>query len=366
MVKVEKQADKAIVWIYAYVGDYDFNGPAFQLLIDDLVQTGCTEALIRIHTYGGIVFDGNMIGNTIENAPFPIDIQIDGVCASMGSIIMLKARKISIVANGFVMIHTPSSYCEGNADMHTACAKLLTSMQGQFITDLSNRTGKDETYTAKWMDGQDHWMSADELLAEGLVDEIVQSASEAPEELTVEAVSTLGAKAVFTRFTAALTAGLPPQPDNTKKTMDKQRIIDKYKLTGVTADSTDEEVEAALEAHISGISKAAEKTTDDVIEELVEALGPDVTAEAKTNYKAIGAKMGVAVLKTVLKEQKPYTPVTAQIRDAAGNQVAADEQKNWDWDKYQKENPKALEALEKSNQALFAKLYTAKYGNAPK
>ncbi|RKR83196.1 ATP-dependent protease ClpP protease subunit [Mucilaginibacter gracilis] len=355
------QADKATVWIYAYVGDCDFNGPAFQLLIDDLVQRGASEALIKFHCYGGVVFDGNMIANTIENSPFPIDILIVGVCASMAAILMLKARKISIVSNGFVMIHTPSGFCDGNAEAHLSTAKLLQSMQGQFAIDLGTRTRKDATYTAKWLDGQDHWIDAGECLAEGLVDEIVPVATDAPEPLTVEAVATLGAKAVFNRFKASLEA---PKPNN-KKTMDKQRTIDKYNLTGVTADSTDEQVEAALEAHVKSITDSATKTADEVIDAMVEALGPDVTPTAKASYKAVGKSLGVATLKSIIGEHKPYAAITDVLKSFQAQPKDDTGTAGWDWDKYQKENPKALVALEKTDPATFKKLYTAKYGKTP-
>jgi len=361
VVKVEKVGPKAIVWIYSYVGEIDFDGPAFQLLLDSL--TGCDEILIRLHTYGGSVFDGNLIYNAIGNNSTPIDIQIDGVCASMGSILIQKARRITIVANGFLMIHTPSGYTEGDAAKHIATANLLQMMQDQFGGDLGTRTGKDKAYTAKWLDGQDHWLNASECLAEGLVDEIVQSVTEAPEELTVEAVVALGPKAVFQRFTATLQAGTPTPTDNTKR-MDKKKLIEKYALQGVTADSTDEQVEAALDAHFKALSDGATKNTDEAIDALIESTDADLTDEQKKQFTAVGKTMGVATLKTMLSTVKPYASVTAKLKDQ--QQPEAKTREGWDWDKYQAEASKELEAMEKTDNKKFVALFKAKYGTEPK
>ena len=61
---------------------------------------------VRIHSFGGSVFEGNLIYNSFKNYSGTKSLIIEGVCASMGSIIMGSFDKISIVKNGFLMINT--------------------------------------------------------------------------------------------------------------------------------------------------------------------------------------------------------------------------------------------------------------------
>ena len=155
-----------------------------------------TEATVRIHTPGGSVFDGNLIFNTLANSKSNIHIIIDGLAASMGSILILAGKKVSMAENAFIMIHEPSGGIEGNAKAFESGAKLLRSIESNFIKKFVAKTKKEEDDVKAWMDG-DNWFSADEALENGLIDEIIEPVIE---NLTIQAYTKYNFEAVYETF----------------------------------------------------------------------------------------------------------------------------------------------------------------------
>jgi len=65
---------------------------------------------IHLHTKGGSVFDGDLIHNAITSMKSNVNIYIDGLAASMGSIIMLAGNKIYAAKSAYIMTHAPRGY----------------------------------------------------------------------------------------------------------------------------------------------------------------------------------------------------------------------------------------------------------------
>jgi len=136
---------------------------------------GKSNATIHMHTPGGSVFDGNLIYNTLRAYKGDLTIIIDGISASMGTIIMLAADTIKIADNGWIMIHSPAGIVQGNAKAMEQNAKVLRTLEAQFMKHYMARTSKTEEEVKDWLDG-DNWFSADMAFDENLVDEVVDPA----------------------------------------------------------------------------------------------------------------------------------------------------------------------------------------------
>ena len=89
---------------------------------------------------------------------------------------------------------------------------------------------------------------------------------------------------------------------------------------------------------------------------------------------AIGTKAGVEALSAALRLAPPATEQAQPTRQAAPQIVSmlsgkkaegADPKSGWDWDKFQAEDPEALEEMETKAPDRFAALYKAKYKTAP-
>ena len=231
-------------------------------------------------------------------------------------------------------------------------------MEDNFITAYCARTGKDKEAVAEWLKG-DNWFNAQEALQENLVDEVIGASNvkiEAPEG----DLKKINAAALLQRFEAITTINNQPQNNNQ---MDKQSLIDKFGLTGVTAQSDDAAIEAALQAKFDAekdqVAAMRKGQITSAINAAIEA--KKITEDQRALYEGIGEKNGIEVLNQVLDGIKVQpTSITSQLTPKHGTEARAD----WDWDKYQAEDPRALEDLQKNDPEKFQALYDAKYKKA--
>ena len=368
MFNLEKLTDKAVLTIYGYVGGYYMDFRAVSNAINEITKAGYSKLDFRIHTYGGSVIDGNMIYNFLASFKGEVDIYIDGVAASMGSIIIMAGTRVHIAENGFIMIHAPSGGGHGNAKDFEQYAKLLRSMEKNFKAKLAERTGKTPEEVEEWMDGTDYWFDADECIALGLVNDKFSAKVKDIESLEKGQAAEIGAKAVYDRF-AALTVEKPIN-NKSKSQMDKKDLIARYGLTSVTAESTDEEVLAAIDAKMKAKDDAAAAERKKAIIAAVDGAvtAGKLTKEQKDGYVARGEKLGLEDLNAILGDiQKPDSITKHIIDKGAGGSGAAQAKgrENWTWDDYQAKASKDLEAMAAKDPETFKALYKAKYGVEP-
>lgn len=355
---------------------FDGNGMEFVSIFTQ-VESQYSDITVKLHSYGGSVFDGNLIFNTIQNSKKNIDLEIIGIAASMAAIISQsrKDKKPKMVRNGFMMIHAPSGSTYGGALDHENNAKLLRSIETTCVQLLSVSLSKPEKYVAKWMVG-DNWFDAEQALKEGLISAIIE-----PESDTITAnlnPQELGAQAMYYQFTALLTPKNELQI-NLSDTM-KKPIIEALGLVGVTAESSDTAVIDAVRAHYEGkITKATddlrianEKATSAenklkeqgkaaITAELAQAQkeGKITVAQVPT-YEGIAEASGIEVLKTVLAAIPVRQSITGQM-SVTGKTDAPAGREAWTFDQWQKEDPKGFEALAKESPEAFEALLNAKY-----
>ena len=186
------------------------------------------KVIVKLHTYGGSVFDGNLIYNTIINSLSDVEIHIVGIAASMGAVISLASDKVYMVENGYMMIHAPSGGTYGTANDHENNIKLLRSIETNFIKKLSEKTAKGSDYVSKWMIG-DNWFDANQALKEGLITGILTSETEVKGTFDPKQ---LGAKEVYNRFSALTENNL-----NINNMDLKQNLIKKYALRNDASDT---------------------------------------------------------------------------------------------------------------------------------
>lgn len=336
------------------------------------------DITIKIHTYGGSVFDGNIMCNAIERSKANISIEVIGVAASMGAILTMSSKNVKIVENGFLMLHAPHSYTSGDAKTHESTAKLLRSMETQFLKKLSIRLNKPIDAVKKYIQG-DNWLDAEEALKLGLVSEIIPSKVEPV--LPIEHPEDLGEMEVYNRFCAILTQ-TPQVAKNQPTIIEPSNLdIDKMKQLLITAfalpfteQSSDTAVVNALKDKFKALeddlktaqaSKTeAENKLQDYENTRINAMIADakLSDEQKEVYQKIGKTSGVEALAEILKDkQKPQAPNLSAMIQTGGNTAVAAGRESWNFDKWQQEDPKGLEKLSQDNPERFNELFNAKY-----
>lgn len=206
MLKVERKNKTGIVTLYGKVGEGDFTIEKVSGVIGELnAWAGCKVINLHIHTYGGYVFEGNVIWNTINRSVIPVDIYIDGIAASMGAILLTAARRVYIADNGLVMIHQPSRWSNGTADRLETDAVLLRSMEESAIKTLSQKTRKPEDEIRKlYTSGKDNWFTANEAKEFGIVDGIIPCVADNVKQLDIDPKTNPDQKKMYARFEASL------------------------------------------------------------------------------------------------------------------------------------------------------------------
>lgn len=331
------------------------------------LESEYNDITVRLHTNGGSVFDGNLMYNAINKSKANVTIIVDGISASMGAIIMLSAKNVQIVENGFVMIHAPSSYVSGNARDFEADAKLLRMIEKNFIAKLQAKTGKSKQEAEKLMDGSDHWFDAEECLAMGLVSQIIP-AQTAP-IIPVSDPYGMDGQDVYNVYASLLTNDFPIKNEINKTEINmKELLISALGLVGLTSQSSDTAIIEAVQKQLQGMEAAKEQAENELkeykqaqIKATLDVAVKDgvIKAEQRSVYEDIGEKSGVDALVTVLSgaKGKDVAPnIAGHIKGGS-----ADARANWTFDEWQKEDKKGLEKLAETDPAKFNQLFNEKY-----
>lgn len=118
---------------------------------------------IYINSGGGSVHGGLAIYNQLRRYNGIKTVHVDGLAASIASVIALAGDKIIVPSNAQMMIHKPWSYCSGNADDMRREADALDSCQKAITAvymENANEGITEETITE--LINNETWMTGEE------------------------------------------------------------------------------------------------------------------------------------------------------------------------------------------------------------
>lgn len=163
----------AELYIYDFVGEW-LGGISPKQVADVLKDAGRVETInVRINSPGGDVFDGITIGNLLKQHPARIVVDIDGLAASIASIIAMSGDDVRMAANAMFMIHNPIGGQFGSAEDMRKKADLMDKTKGQMVETYAARTGIDHAKLSDMMDAET-WMTAAEAVDHGFVDSVTE------------------------------------------------------------------------------------------------------------------------------------------------------------------------------------------------
>lgn len=171
--EIINKADKAEIWIYEEIGEDFWTGGGitaknFQKELSDIKAS---QIDLHVNSPGGLVFDGITIYNLLKQHPANVTTYIDGLAASISSVIALAGDKVIMAENALFMIHKASGGIYGNSDDMRYYADMLDKVNGSIATTYISRTKKDESEINDLM-AAETWFNAEEALAAGFIDEI--------------------------------------------------------------------------------------------------------------------------------------------------------------------------------------------------
>jgi ATP-dependent Clp endopeptidase proteolytic subunit ClpP len=165
------QATGAEIVIYDEIGAFGIPAKAF---LDELKALGpIAELTVRINSPGGSVFDGVAIYNALKRHDAAITVWIDGIAASIASMIAMAGDEIVMPENAMLMLHDPAGFVMGTAADMRAMAEALDRMKAGMVAAYRDKSGRDEPEIEALM-REESWLSAEEAVALGLADRVEQ------------------------------------------------------------------------------------------------------------------------------------------------------------------------------------------------
>ena len=162
----------AEIWIYADIGESWWGETVTAKdFVKEVAALDVEQITVRINSYGGSVADGIAIYNALKRHKASVTVSVDGIAASIASLIAMAGDRVEIAENALMMLHAPWGYTAGNSAELRQYADLLDKWAQSMAASYAAKTGKSVEDVMVWLtDGEDHWFSAEEAVAEGLAD----------------------------------------------------------------------------------------------------------------------------------------------------------------------------------------------------
>ena len=156
----------AEVVIYDEIGAFGIDSKTF---IDELAQIPKDkEILLRVNSPGGSVIDGLAIYDAIRRTSQKVTTRIEGLAASIASIIALAGDEVIMSENSLFMIHNVWGGETGDSKDMRKAADLMDKMSGKLVSIYMAKSGKEESEVKSWMDSET-WFNAEEALEAGFI-----------------------------------------------------------------------------------------------------------------------------------------------------------------------------------------------------
>ena len=153
--KREGSSQAADIYIFDYIGGWEISARSF---IDQLKNIDAGQINLHINSPGGDVFDGIAIQNSIKHHKANVTVYIDGLAASIASIIALAGDEIHIADNAYVMIHNPTSFIYGEAKDMLKEAEILVKISDGLAGDYARKMGISVEEARALMDDETWYM----------------------------------------------------------------------------------------------------------------------------------------------------------------------------------------------------------------
>ena len=129
---------------------------------------------VHINSFGGYVFEGITIHNVLKGSGKKINVIIDGIAASIASVIAMAGDSIKMYPTSQMMIHNCWGWVCGNAnDLRKEADNMDAIMESSKIAYLEKSNGKLSRKDLDKMLDEETYLTADRCYELGLCDEIL-------------------------------------------------------------------------------------------------------------------------------------------------------------------------------------------------
>lgn len=313
----------------------DWWGYNLSTVQNDLNMAGGADLNIKLHSPGGSVIEGLAVYAAFKNYPGNVTVTNVGLAASISSVIAL-AGKAYMYPTSFFMVHNPYGGAFGESKEMRKTAdlmdKMTTTIAHVYAEKMVSTKGYDYpealALALQWMEAET-WFTAEEALAAGLIDGIVNG----NDQYSIDDFAVL---AQYGNTPNYIYNSILDKNKNMSKS-----IIDKIRgLLASSEEAPEQEVietvapdldaaRAALEAAGFTVQEVAtteaapdtivepEKEEDSEVLQLVQAMAAEISALKAQVKNTAGAPSGGyanAVKKSATGNDKAFAPLVALFK----------------------------------------------------
>jgi ATP-dependent protease ClpP protease subunit len=165
---------KALIYIYDYIGSEAVNANYIRQIVSQYEDQGYNEFELHISSMGGSVFEGIAIYNFLKSKS--VEVYVEGIAASIASVIAMCGRKIYMNKSSMMMIHNPWLWEGGEADEMRKKADMLDQIKSAIVEAYKERTRLSKSELEKMMD-EETWLNAAECVKKGFADEVLKAST---------------------------------------------------------------------------------------------------------------------------------------------------------------------------------------------
>lgn len=167
-VAAEDGADEAEVFVYGDIGGW-WGGVSAEEFAKEVAALDVKTLNVRLNSPGGLVFDGVAIYNALARHSANVIIHVEGIAASIASVIAMAGDEVRIAEGSRFMIHNPWTFAMGDEDALRAEAEVLKGLKADLIDIYAARTEQSRDDLSDWMTAET-WLSAREAVDKGFAD----------------------------------------------------------------------------------------------------------------------------------------------------------------------------------------------------
>lgn len=168
-----KTQDEGEILLYGDIGNFDGWCDVTAKQFDkDLKGLGDVSTInVRINSVGGDVFAGQAIHSMLRNHKATVNVYVDGLAASIASVVAMAGDTVTMPKNAMMMIHNPWTFAAGNAKDFRKTADDLDKIAESIVSAYEGKCKQTRDEIKVIMD-EETWLTAEEAVELGFADVI--------------------------------------------------------------------------------------------------------------------------------------------------------------------------------------------------
>jgi ATP-dependent protease ClpP protease subunit len=162
------ETGEASAYLYDDIGGYGITAKDF---IEEVNFLKAGRLNVRINSYGGEIDQGVAIYNYLKQRKDETYVYVDGIAASIASIIAMAGDKIIMGEAALMFIHNPWTMTAGDAESLQREAANLEKRKAALLAIYTEKTGLPADLLSQMMD-EETLLNAEEAVSMGFADEM--------------------------------------------------------------------------------------------------------------------------------------------------------------------------------------------------